>query len=173
MGTHNNPGTGNGAVCRDPELPACDGTDPVGGYGNYWKDVLEFRKTVPGAATVRIQGRLRFDVEPGYDYVRLLRRTAQSPEFAPVSSGQGLEWDGEGDVVIDYTFTYSAAERVDGDQIAIAFVFESDGAWSDADCYWPTDGAAMVDDLVVTVTAGDATTYVEDFEDGVIGPDWR
>ena len=173
VSTYNNPGTGNGAACRDPDLAACDAGDPVGGYGNSWFDILEFRRSVPGAATVRVQGKLRFDVEPGYDYVTLQRRTAGSPNFEPVLSGQGLAWDGAGSVVFDYTFTYAANERVDGDQIAVALVFDSDGAWSDADCLWTTDGACMVDDLVVTVTAGGVATYSEDFEDGAIGPDWQ
>jgi hypothetical protein len=173
VSTHNNPGSGNGAACRDPGIATCGAGDPVGGYGNSWFDVLEFRRSVPGAATVRVQGKLRYDTEPGYDYVYLQRRTATSPGFEPVAGGQGLAWDGQGIVVFDYTFTYAEAERVGGSDIAVALVFDSDGAWSDADCLWPTDGAAFVDDLVVTVTAGGATTYVEDFEDGTIGPDWR
>jgi hypothetical protein len=172
VSSHNNPGTGSGAACRDPLLPSCNAGDPVGGYGNSWRDILEFRKSVPGAATVRVQGRLRYDTEPGYDYVYLQRRTAAHPDFEPVGGGQGLTWDGQGSVDFDCTFTYAAGERVDGDQIAVALVFVSDGAFSDGDCLWPTDGAATVDDLVVTVTAGDVDLYVEDFEDGLIGPDW-
>ncbi len=171
--TYNNPGTGNGAACLDPSLPSCGEGEPTGGYGNSWLEILEFRKGVPGAATVRVQGKLRYDTEPGYDFVYLQRRTATHPAFEPVSGGQGLSWDGQGNVVFDYTFIYAEAERVNGDQIAVALVFDSDGAWSDADCLWPTDGAAFVDDLVVTVTAGGSTTSVEDFEDGIIGPDWQ
>jgi hypothetical protein len=173
VSTYNNPGTGNGAACRDPSIASCGAGDPVGGYGNNWYDVLEFRKPVAGAATVRVQGKLRYDTEPTYDYVYLQRRTAAHPDFEPVAGGQGLAWDGQGNVVFDYTFTYPASERVDGTDIAVALVFDSDPAWSDADCLWPTDGAAMVDDLVVTVTSGGTETFVEDFEDGVIGPDWR
>lgn len=173
VSTYNNPGTGIGAACRDPGLASCDGGDPDGGYGNAWFDVLEFRRSVTGAATVRVQGKLRYDIEPGHDFLHLRRRTAAHPGFEPVVGGQGLTWDDQGNVIFDYTFTYAEAERVDGDQIAVALVFDSDDASSDADCLWPTDGAAFVDDLVVTVTAGGDTTYVEDFEDGTIGPDWR
>jgi hypothetical protein len=173
VSAYNNPGSGNGAACRAPDLESCDAGDPAGGYGNSWYDILEFRRAVPGDATVRVQGKLRYDVEPGYDYVYLQRRTAADPDFERVIGGQGLSWDGVGNVVFDYTFTYAASERVDGSDIAVALVVDSDGAWSDADCLWTTDGAAFVDDLVVTVTAGGATVSVEDFEDGVIGPDWH
>ncbi|MBK9777802.1 MAG: hypothetical protein IPP62_15850 [bacterium] len=168
----NNPGTGNGAWCGDAALPACQ-NDVAGGYGNDWRDILEFRKTVPGDATVRVRAKLRFDTEPGYDYVTLQRRTAAAPEFEPVTGGQGLSWDGQGDVTVDYTFNYTAVQRLGGTDIAVAFVFDSDGAWSDEGCEWPTAGAATVDDLVVTVTSGGVTTYTEDFEDGELGPDWQ
>jgi len=172
VSTYNNPGTGNGAACRDPGIASCGAGDPVGGYGNSWSDILEFRRSAPGAATVRVQGKLRYDTEPTYDFVYLQRRTASHPGFEPVAGGQGLSWDGQGNVDFDYTFKYAANERVGGD-IAVALVFASDAAWSDADCLWPTDGAAFVDDLVVTVTTGGTETFVENFEDGVIGPDWR
>ena len=170
--TYNNPGTGNGAWCGDIAYGSCNGTDPAGGYGNSFYDVLEFRKAVAGAATVRVRAKLRYDSEPGYDFMMLQRRTAAAPEFEPVSGGQGLTWDGQGNATVDYTFSYAAAERLGGTDIAIAFVFDSDGGWSDSDCLWPTAGAGTVDDLIVTVTAGTVTTYTEDFEDGVIGPDW-
>lgn len=103
----------------------------------------------------------------------LQRRTAADPDFEPVAGGQGLSWDDQGNVVFDYTFTYGESERVGGSDIAVALVFVSDGAWSDLDCWWPTDGAATVDDLVVTVSSAGVATYSEDFEDGVVGPDWR
>ena len=169
--TYNNPGSGNAAWCGSPAIAACEG-DVAGGYGNLWYDILEFRKTVPGSATVRLQGVLRYDTEPGYDYVTLQRRTTAQPYFEPVSGGQGLSWDGAGTTPVDYTFAYSAAERYAGTDIAIAFIVRTDGAWSDVDCEWPTAGAAIVDDLVVTVTSGNTTVYAEDFEDGSLGPDW-
>ena len=168
--TFNNPGTGNGAWCGYM-APLCDGNDPAGGYGNNWRDVLEFRKTVSAAAhTVRVQARLRYDCEPGYDYTTLQRRTAADPNFEPVSGGQGLSWDGgPATVDVDYTLAYTAAELVGGTEIAVAFIFDSDGGWSDDDCLWGTSGAVQVDNLVVSV---DGTAYTEDFEDGTIGPDW-
>jgi len=164
-----NPFAGNASWCGDLALASCGIGDVDGGYGNNWRDVLEFRKTVGAAAVVRIQGDLQYDCEPGYDYLTLQRRTATSPNFEPVTGGQGLSWDGVGTTAVDYTFSYTPAELVDGTDIAVAFIFDADGGWSDGDCLWPTNGAARLDNLVVTVNA-DVDT--EDFEDGDLGPDW-
>jgi hypothetical protein len=169
--TYANPGSGNGAWCG-AAYPACDGSDTEGGYGNGWHDVLEFRQTVAGPATVRVQATLRFDTEPGYDYVKLQRRTAAAPDLEPVSSGQGLVWDDRGTATVDYTFSYSATELLDGSQVAVAFVVDSDGAWSDEDCEFPTAGAAILDDVVVTVSDGATRVWTEDFEDGSVAPEW-
>ena len=163
------PLAGQFAWCGDIAYASCGAGDPAGGYGNDWFDILEFRKTVGAAATVRVQADLVHDVEPGYDYVYLQRRTAAYPDFEPVAGGQGLSWDGVGTVAVDYTFTYTAGELDRGTDIAVAFVFRSDGMWSDADCLWGTGGAARVDNITVTLNG---TPYVEDFEDGSAGPDW-
>ena len=169
VSSHGNPFGGNAAWCGTLAFAACGGDADAGGYGNGWFDVLEFRKAVPGAATVRVEADLQFDTEPGYDYVRLQRRTLAAPDLEPLTAGQGAAWDGSGTVAVDYTFTYAAGERLGGTDIAIAFVFDSDGAWSDEDCLWPTAGAVRLDNLRVTV---DGTAYTDDFEDGELGPDW-
>jgi hypothetical protein len=172
LSTYNNPGTGYGAWCGTMDLDSCGPGDPAGGYGNNWHAILELRKPVSGAATVRVQARLRYDNEPGYDYLFLQRRTAVAPDLEPVSGGQGLVWNGQGTVDVDYVFTYSSAELVGGTEVAVAFVFDSDGAWSDEDCLWPTAGASTIDDITVTIDDGTVTVYHEDFEDQQLGPDW-
>jgi hypothetical protein len=163
------PLTGRFAWCGELGYASCDAGDPVGGYGNDWFDILEFRKTVGAAATVRVRADLVYDVEPGYDFVHLQRRTSAHPQFEPVTGGQGRSWDYIGTAAVDYTFTYTPAELLDGTDIAVAFVFDSDGAWSDADCLWPTGGAARIDNIIVTVNGA---SYAENFEDGSVGPDW-
>ncbi len=163
------PLVGKAAWCGDIAYASCGVGDTAGGYGNSWFDILEFRKTVGAAATVRVQADLVYDSEPGYDYVLLQRRTAANPAFEPITGGQGQSWDGVGTAAVDYTFTYTPAELVDGTDIAVAFVFDSDGAWSDEDCLWPTGGAARVDNITVTLNA---TVYTENFEDSSLGPDW-
>ena len=162
------PLSGKAAWCGDIAYASCGAGDAVGGYGNDFHDILEFRKTVAGASTVRVQADLVYDTEPGYDFTQLQRRTAANPNFEPIS-GQGLSWDGIGVASVDYTFTYSSGERYQGDKIAVAFVFASDGGWSDGDCLWPTNGAARVDNITVTLNG---TPYTENFEDGTLGPDW-
>jgi hypothetical protein len=168
--TYRNPFTGKAAWCGDLAIASC-GSDPAGGYGNNWYGMLEFRKTVGAApATVRVQANVQYDCEPAYDYLMLQRRTAAAPAFEPVATGQGLSWDGIGTTAVDYTFTWTAAELLGGTDIAVAFVFDADGGWSDGDCSYPSDGAARVDDVIVTVNG--TAVYSEDFEDGALGPDW-
>ncbi len=162
------PLSGKVAWCGDIAYASCGSGDPAGGYGNNVYGILEFRKVVAGPATVRVQADLQYDCEPGYDYVYLRRRTAANPDFEPVAA-QGLAWDGVGTVAVDYTFTYTQAELFQGNQIAVAFVFDADAGWSDSDCLWPTNGAARVDNITVTLND---TAYTEDFEDGALGPDW-
>jgi hypothetical protein len=174
IATYNNPGTGNAVWCGD-DIPSCEAGDPVGGYGNSWYDVLEFRHAVtdPAAPTaVRVQAVLRHDSEPGYDYTYLVRRTNYDPNFEPITPpGQGLAWDDAGTVTLDYTFHFNPGEYLGG-EIRLAFLFDSDGGWSDADCLYFSAGGAIVDNLLVTCTGGLEATFSEDFEDGVIGPDW-
>ncbi len=168
--TYRNPFTGKAAWCGDIAIASCGAGDPVGGYNNNWRDILEFRKTVGAVpAIVRVRANLQYDTEPAYDFTTLQRRTAQNPNFEAVAGGQGLSWDGAGTTAVDYTFNYSPSELIQGTDIALAFIFDSDGAWSDGDCSWPTDGAARLDDIIVTLNGVD---FAEDFEDGLLGPDW-
>ena len=167
---YNNPFTGNAAWCGDIGFLACGPGDVDGGYHNNWRDILEFRKTVGAvAAVVRVRADLQYDTEPGYDFLTLQRRTANSPDFEPISGGQGLSWDGLGTAAVDYTFSYIPAELYEGTDITVAFIFDSDGDWSDGDCSWPTNGAARLDNITVTL---DSVPYTEDFEDNDLGPDW-
>lgn len=170
--TYGNPGAGCGLWCGSMNYPSCGGLDPVGGYGNNWHDVLEIRKRVAGAATVRVQAALRYDTEPGYDFLSLQRRTASAPDFEPVAGGQGQAWDGQGTVFVDHMFTYASVELLGGTDIAVAFIFDSDSGWSDEDCWWPTAGAATIDNITVTINDGSVAVYHKDFEDRQVGPDW-
>ncbi|MBK8164879.1 MAG: hypothetical protein IPK64_02825 [bacterium] len=163
------PLAGNVAWCGDIAYASCGGGDPAGGYGNEWYGILEFRKSVGAAATVRVQADLVYDTEPAYDYVMLQRRTSAHEGFEYLSGGQGEYWTGRGTAAVDYTFTYTQDELYAGTDVAVAFVFTSDAVWSDGDCGWPTAGGARVDGITVTVNG---VAYTEDFEDGGIGPDW-
>lgn len=163
------PLSGKAAWCGDLAIASCGVGDVAGGYNNSWNDILEFRKTIGAAATVRVQADLVYDSEPGYDFTTLQRRTAANPFFEPITGGQGQSWDGVGTEAVDYTFTYTPAELYEGTDIAVAFIFAADGAWSDGDCLYPTNGAARLDNIIVTVNG---TPYTENFEDNLLGPDW-
>ncbi len=65
------------------------------------------------------------------------------------------------------TFTYNPGDYVGAasNQIQLRLRFASDGAWSDADGLWETNGAVQVDDI--TVTVGGTVVDFEDFEDQV------
>lgn len=173
---YNHPlGSGQSAWCGDIGIWSCAVGDTVGGYGNSWYDILEFRKTVTNnaiATDVNVQALLHHNSEPGYDYTFLVRRTNDNPNFEPITApGQGLAWDDAGDVAVNYTFNYLPADYL-SNQICVGFVFDADGGYSDGDCLYTGDGGATIDNIVVTATGGLVGTWSENFDDGTIGPDW-
>jgi hypothetical protein len=174
VGTNNNPGTGNGAWCGEL-LDSCGGADPAWGYGNGYNELLDFYWVVPSISLptdVEITALLNYDVEPGYDYVRLQVETAggMSNIVAPFT---GANYDTNGvfqPVNISASFQVPTTDYVggSGNQIHLRWEVTSDSAWSDADCLWPTAGAATIDNVVVkfnTVTVSTST-----FESGL--GDW-
>ena len=160
------------AWCGSLEFTACvDSLDPVGGYGNNWRDVLTLTVAVADVgvyATVRVQGVLQNDTEPGYDYTRLSRKVSGVFGYNNVQT-----WDGQGVYAVDETFTYLPGEYVGEGNIEVSFRFDSDGGWSDADCLFYSAGACQLDDLVVTVSQSGHPDLVSttDFQDGTFG-DW-
>ncbi|MCB1185197.1 hypothetical protein KDM41_17390 [bacterium] len=162
------------AICFDPTIPACGPGDTIGGYGNAWDDLFELRVPVADpavAATVVIQGGIQMNSEPGYDYAYLTIAGGPLAEWTTVK--QWESWAiSHGDSVIDETFSVLPAEYEDG-AVRLVFRFRSDGGFSSADCLWPSDYAARIDDLAYTVSqAGhpDITGFT-DFQDGTFG-DW-
>ena len=139
------------------------GDDP--GYGNNWRQILEFVHTVddPSAAsTVHWTATMRVDCEPSYDYVYL--EIQRGDDWETLES-YGLA--GEQMVDVDQAIVLSMGEYggLDGDEIRLRVRFESDGAWSDFDGFWDTDGALQIDDIGVMVDG--VLVDFEDFEDQV------
>ncbi|MEN8008014.1 MAG: FlgD immunoglobulin-like domain containing protein [Candidatus Krumholzibacteriota bacterium] len=167
----NQPDPANHAAwCGDISIAACDTGDAVGGYGNSWHDMIEFRHTVPypGAnSTVTVTATLINDTEPTYDYTYLSYRY-HGQVIADLQS-----WDGTGTFAVNGLVTYQPLEYLDGTDIAVYFRFKSDGGWSDEDCSFPSAGACQVDDinvhLVNDVFTGD---FFEDFEHGGVPDDF-
>lgn len=153
--------------CGDETLPSCDQDDPVGGYGNSWQDVIEYRYQVadPGSACLMtVSGVISHDTEPGYDFTSLTFVTAGGDVDIAVLDGIGLE------VPFSHTFLYTTADYVgpEQDQVLFQVEFRSDGAWSDEDCLHPTAGACRMDDLLVECSNGSFSAF-NDFDDGQLG----
>ncbi|MEN8008586.1 MAG: hypothetical protein ABFS42_16375, partial [Candidatus Krumholzibacteriota bacterium] len=165
VSNYNQADPGNHAAwCGDIDIPACDIDDPAGGYGNNWRELLEFRQTVPHpdfSSRVIVTATLIHDSEPVYDYTYL------STRFEGQNYTDLQAWDGAGTVAVSDSVTYLPAEYLEGTDIAIYFRFISDSGWSDEDCTWPSSGACQVDDINVRLENGAFNAdYFEDFEHG-------
>ncbi|MEN8008549.1 MAG: hypothetical protein ABFS42_16185, partial [Candidatus Krumholzibacteriota bacterium] len=165
VSTYNQPNPANHAAwCGSLDFAACDAQDSVGGYGNSWIDLIEFRHTVPypgSSSTVTVTATLIHDSEPVYDYTHLSYRY-QGQLVADIQS-----WDGAGTVAVSESVTYQPLEYMDGTDIAVYFRFKSDGGWSDADCQFQSSGGCQVDDINVHLVNGAFTgDFFEDFEHG-------
>jgi hypothetical protein len=143
---------GNHAWWCGDDFPACPFGDLPGGYGNGWDTRLAWTGAIDPArpAVVRVTGRVRHDLEPGYDAVRV--------EF--VKAAQVVEadvWDGTAVRDLDATVAYAPGEfwGPGGDSVRVQLRVVTDGGWSDEDCQWPTSGAVQADLLQVTVQQGD------------------
>ena len=135
VSNYNQPNPANHAAwCGDINIPSCGGTDPDGGYGASWHDLLEFRQVVPNpglSSTVTVTATLIHDSEPGYDYTYLSYRY----EGEPIADMQS--WDAAGTEAVLNSVSYLPQEYMGGTDIAVYFRFQSDGGWDDADCSFP------------------------------------
>ena len=135
----------------DETIPSCGGGDPVGGYGNNYDEWLSYYADVAddqAATSINIEFDLRYDNEPAYDYLYLRHETATGYATDATYNGQG---SGHFSIPI----TYSAGEYVTSPStgnpaIHLQFQGTSDGAYSDADCSFPTTGLAQVDNIAVS-----------------------
>lgn len=119
------------------------------GYGNSWPQRFE---SVPFASSgdVTVSFLIRYDSEPGYDHT-FLEYLDNSGDWQTAAS-----FDGQGDSVV--TVVIPAADLLGTAELR--FHFQSDGAWSDQDGLFPSDGAVIIDSLTVADTTG-----VLDFQD--------
>ncbi len=159
----------NVAWCGDV-FDACAADDSIGGYGNNWSEVLEYRTTIGNplvSTTVNISGDMWYDTEPGYDFSYL------SVKVNGVIGATDIDiWDFAGYQALSagagHTYTYLPGQYLNGDEIAVQFRVTSDTGWSDEDCSWYTlRGALQVDNLQVDViNDGVTNTTITDFEGG-------
>ncbi len=132
------------------------------GYGNSWLNHLTFRHEVENpnvATTVRLQCLYSSDTEPGFDYFRIqVNRDGTWQDLLNVD-------DVHLNASFDQTVTYQPGDYVglDGNEVQLRFLGFSDGAWSDEDCLYDTQGLVQVDNVRVTVGS---EIFYDDFEDG-------
>jgi hypothetical protein len=132
------------------------------GYGNGWNQNLVFTHQVADntdASSIAWTMAVQNDTEPGYDYTYV--------EWNQGGTWQQLaQYDDNRDFAFNESFTYAVEDYVgsDNDEIQLRVRFASDGAWSDEDGLWETQGAVQIDDIVVTLNGTEIEN--EDFEDG-------
>jgi hypothetical protein len=129
------------------------------GYGNSWMQYFE-SVGFSAAGEVRIDFLARWDVEPGYDFV-----------WVEYLSKTGT-WNGGGfGIALNQTGSGLVSTTVPEDSLAgtakLRLVMYSDGAFSDEEGLFPTDGAIEVDSL--TVWDDNGVIDYQDFEAEAVG----
>jgi hypothetical protein len=141
IGARANPG--------DPDL--C-GYAVLPGYGNGWHQLFCSKCfTLTGNATVSYLA--SWDSEPGYDFTYAQYAagcTGTWTDVETINGGTGA-YDNQSASTPE-SFVVTAAQH--GGSARFRFDFQADGAWSDSDGLWNTDGAFIVDNLVVQDGAG-------------------
>ena len=161
------PQAGNlAAWCGDITIASCGGTDPDGGYGNNWNDLLEFFLAVddPGiGVTVTFRAYANIDSEPGYDGTSIKYQSSTGMETVAYYDGNSPN------TFIDEAFTLGPDDYVgvNSDEVHLLIQFQSDGGYSDGDCSYPSSGGVQIDDVTVIMNQGGSPrTYSTDFESG-------
>jgi hypothetical protein len=142
----------------DHQIPGCPGSyaylcswAAAPGYGDKWDQALGW-VIVHYTCPLVVSYKLRCDTEPDYDYV-----TFEGQNVAPGCYDEVLaRYEGEVDTVATHTLYLATVN------CKLRFHFVSDGAWSDQDGLWDTDGGAIVDSITIS-HAGGLWDY-EDFE---------
>ena len=137
------------------------------GYGNNWDQRFGTVNCLNVSGDVIVHFLTTWDSEPGYD-------------------GTCVEWDMCDDNWINtevasnqYYFTCidgwdygeleaTIADSLHSGQMRIRFHFRSDGAWSDEDGFWQSDGAFILDSLSVNDSGG-LVIPIETFETEAVG----
>ncbi|UCF05588.1 MAG: hypothetical protein JSV33_00710, partial [bacterium] len=137
-------------VRPDPNDPYLCSFETAPGYGNGWNQWLV---TLPfafrGIITLSYHG--VFDSEPDWDQT-FVQYDAGNNNWQDVVMYEGvIDTVAVHDLLLPYA------------QTKLRFNFVSDGAWSDQDNLWNTDGAFIVDSI--TVSDSDSLIDFEDFED--------
>jgi hypothetical protein len=165
-------------ICPSALNPWC-GYAVLPGYGNGWNQAWCTKDCLVTADTcVTVDYMIAWDSEPGYDGTTLEYTACVDPPNPATE-----EWVAEGSVnggAGVYDGVGYALENicvVSGEpSLRLRFHFTADGAWSDEDGLWDTDGAVIIDSLTVRDSFG-ILVAMEDFEDEAVGDtetqDWE
>jgi hypothetical protein len=137
------------------------------GYGNAWSQNLVYTYQVANggvANTVQLIVTVQNDSEPGYDYTYVEYNLGGVWNIWNVGG-----YDSNRTFNFNDTVTYQPGDYVGSgsNQIQLRIRCSSDGAWSDEDGLWDTNGFAQIDDIQVYV--GGALVEDEGFEAGPSG----
>jgi hypothetical protein len=130
------------------------------GYGNLWDERFESVPfTVSGDVTVDFF--MRWDTEPSYDKI-----------FLEYSAGAGPwqllgEFDGHGSGFASQHITQTIPAANHAGSVRVRFHFVSDMYASDEDAQYNTNGAAIIDDILVSDATG--TVDSQNFESEPVG----
>jgi hypothetical protein len=126
------------------------------GYGNNWNDWLDYRFFVPSAAdssAMQLAFLYNYDTEPGYDFFQTLWDSAGTMLTLLSVSASNRDTSGVFSAPAEFNRTiryrpgtYAGPAH---NQIHLRIRLGSDGAASDEDGLWPTDGGAQVDQIQV------------------------
>jgi hypothetical protein len=126
------------------------------GYGNGWNQILQTADggfPFVGAITLSFKG--RYDSEPDYDFTRV-EYDAGGGNWQQVA-----EYTGAGDTVASYFLALTQSRT------KLRFHFTADGAWSDQDGLYNTDGGFIVDSIRVIDNA--SLNDYQNFESAAVG----
>ncbi|MBD3222545.1 hypothetical protein GF314_15025 [bacterium] len=151
---------GNHAWWCGNDFESCDPDDPAGGYGNNWRTSLVWSAAVADPSqpvTVHLTAVANIDTELGYDVVFVEVRRGDEWETLELYDGEHVG------VVIDQQAVVAPGDLVDG-EVGLRFRVDTDLAWSDEDCLFPTAGAMQVDNIAVTFDQGDGAVMIGEVE---------
>ncbi|MDO9170867.1 MAG: hypothetical protein Q7W29_03450, partial [bacterium] len=165
VNTYQSP-TGTNAVWAGESFPNDCGTGDFKGYSNSFLEYLDWVGTVanPLADTlVRVTAVVSYDNEPGYDFLSLRYET-------PAGMVEQAVWNGNAVAEpVDESFTLTSADYVNTNQVHLRWQADADGAWSDSDCLYPTQGHSQLDNI--SVYFGGVLQTFDNFEAGM-GSNW-
>jgi len=168
-------GAGNHGMWAGFSAALAPGWTTPPGYGNSWNARIEWTATVldPSVGqTVGLDFVFNHDSEPAYDFLHVEYETAGSTVV--VYSVDGSNQDTSGNFAapgVQFAaqspspIVYAGDDYAGGTEIRIRLMAVSDGAWSDEDGLWDSDGFAQVDDITVTWSDGVGKAPQVSFED--------